>query len=358
MSHAVIIKNAVKRYGDFTAVNGISLNIEQGEFFTLLGPSGCGKTTLLRMIAGFNTVDGGEICFDEQVINTLPAHKRDIGMVFQNYAIFPHLNVADNVAYGLKARKVPKEQIIPRVDEALKMVQIDQLKARQPNELSGGQQQRVALARAFVIEPGVLLMDEPLSNLDAKLRVQMRTTIKKLQRRLGITTVYVTHDQEEALAISDRIAVMNQGNIMQIGKPEEIYRKPANPFVANFIGVSNFIDCAVDGQDPAAATVKLHDGHSFQMPLRKPYSGEVILSARPEQLFFSEQGIPGKINMSTFLGDFIQYEVELTTGQVLELNEYTKDVDGAKNDGEEVHLSFNPKQVSLYRKDTEEVLSC
>ena len=358
MSHAVIIKNAVKRYGDFTAVNGISLNIEQGEFFTLLGPSGCGKTTLLRMIAGFNTVDGGEICFDEQVINTLPAHKRDIGMVFQNYAIFPHLNVADNVAYGLKARKVPKEQIIPRVDEALKMVQIDQLKARQPNELSGGQQQRVALARAFVIEPGVLLMDEPLSNLDAKLRVQMRTTIKKLQRRLGITTVYVTHDQEEALAISDRIAVMNQGNIMQIGKPEEIYRKPANPFVANFIGVSNFIDCTVDGQDPAAATVHLHDGHSFQMPLRKPYSGEVILSARPEQLFFSEQGLSGKVNMSTFLGDFIQYEVELSTGQVLELNEYTKDVDGAKNDGEEVHLSFNPKQVSLYRKDTEEVLSC
>ncbi len=358
MSHAVIIKNAVKRYGDFTAVNGISLNIEQGEFFTLLGPSGCGKTTLLRMIAGFNTVDGGEICFDEQVINTLPAHKRDIGMVFQNYAIFPHLTVADNVAYGLKARKVPKEQITPRVDEALKMVQIDQLKARQPNELSGGQQQRVALARAFVIEPGVLLMDEPLSNLDAKLRVQMRTTIKKLQRRLGITTVYVTHDQEEALAISDRIAVMNQGNIMQIGKPEEIYRKPANPFVANFIGVSNFIDCTVDGQDPASATVHLHDGHSFQMPLRKPYSGEVILSARPEQLFFSEQGLPGKVNMSTFLGDFIQYEVELSTGQVLELNEYTKDVDGAKNDGEEVHLSFNPKQVSLYRKDTEEVLSC
>ena len=358
MSHAVIIKNAVKKYGDFTAVNGISLNIEQGEFFTLLGPSGCGKTTLLRMIAGFNTVDGGEICFDEQVINNLPAHKRDIGMVFQNYAIFPHLNVADNVAYGLKARKVPKEQIVPRVDEALKMVQIDQLKTRQPNELSGGQQQRVALARAFVIEPGVLLMDEPLSNLDAKLRVQMRTTIKKLQRRLGITTVYVTHDQEEALAISDRIAVMKEGNIMQIGRPEEIYRKPANPFVANFIGVSNFVDCTVDGQDPKAASVKLHDGYSFQMPLRAPYSGDVILSARPEQLFFSEKGIPGKVNLSVFLGDFIQYEVQLHTGQVLELNEYTKDVDSAKADGEEVHISFNPKQVSLYRKDTEEVLSC
>ena len=358
MSHAVIIKNAVKKYGDFTAVNGISLNIEQGEFFTLLGPSGCGKTTLLRMIAGFNTVDGGEICFDEQVINSLPAHKRDIGMVFQNYAIFPHLNVADNVAYGLKARKVPKPEIVSRVDEALKMVQIDQLKTRQPNELSGGQQQRVALARAFVIEPGVLLMDEPLSNLDAKLRVQMRTTIKKLQRRLGITTVYVTHDQEEALAISDRIAVMNQGNIMQIGKPEEIYRKPANPFVANFIGVSNFIDCTVDGKDPSAAAVRLHDGYSFQMPLRTPYSGDVILSARPEQLFFSETGIPAKVNLSVFLGDFIQYEVQLSTGQTLELNEYTKDVDFARLDGEEVHISFNPKQVSLYRKDTEEVLSC
>ena len=223
----ITIKNAVKRYGSTTVISGLNLDIRDGELFTLLGPSGCGKTTLLRMIAGFNTVDGGEICFDEQVINTLPAHKRDIGMVFQNYAIFPHLNVADNVAYGLKARKVPKEQITPRVDEALKMVQIDQLKARQPNELSGGQQQRVALARAFVIEPGVLLMDEPLSNLDAKLRVQMRTTIKKLQRRLGITTVYVTHDQEEALAISDRIAVMNQGNIMT--EYEEKFSSLGNP---------------------------------------------------------------------------------------------------------------------------------
>ena len=358
MSHAVIIKNAVKRYGDFTAVNGIDLEIKKGEFFTLLGPSGCGKTTLLRMIAGFNTVDGGEICFDDRVINNVPAHKRDIGMVFQNYAIFPHLNVAENVAYGLKARKVPKDQIGPRVEEALKMVQIDQLKARQPNELSGGQQQRVALARAFVIEPGVLLMDEPLSNLDAKLRVQMRTTIKKLQRRLGITTIYVTHDQEEALAISDRIAVMKEGNIMQVGAPEEIYRKPANPFVANFIGVSNFIDCTVEGGDPKAAAVRLNDEYHFNMPLRKPYSGAAILSARPEQLFFGDEGIPGEITLSVFLGDFIQYEVTLHSGQIIELNEYTKDVDSSRSVGEQVRISFNPRQVSLYRKDTEEVLSC
>lgn len=357
MSHAVIIDHAVKTYGDFKAVNGISLQINPGEFFTLLGPSGCGKTTLLRMIAGFNTVDGGEIRFDDKVINNVPAHKRDIGMVFQNYAIFPHLNVADNVAYGLKARHVPKEEIPPRVEEALKMVQIDQLKTRKPNELSGGQQQRVALARAFVIEPSVLLMDEPLSNLDAKLRVQMRTTIKKLQRRLGITTVYVTHDQEEALAISDRIAVMNQGNIMQIGTPEEIYRKPANPFVANFIGVSNFIDCTVSSSGNTAS-ISLPGDYTVSIPVSRDYNGEAILSARPEQLFFDEKGIPGKISMSIFLGDFIQYDVELVTGQTIELNEYTKDVGNIRNDGENVFISMNPNQVSLYEKESKEVLSC
>ncbi len=358
MSHAVIIDHAVKTYGDFTAVNGISLTIKQGEFFTLLGPSGCGKTTLLRMIAGFNTVDGGEIRFDDQVINKLPAHKRDIGMVFQNYAIFPHLNVTDNVAYGLKARHVPRNEIQTRVDEALKMVQIDQLNKRKPNELSGGQQQRVALARAFVIEPGVLLMDEPLSNLDAKLRVQMRTTIKKLQRRLGITTIYVTHDQEEALAISDRIAVMNQGNIMQIGTPEEIYRKPANPFVANFIGVSNFIECTVKYGD-GKGRLSLPGDYVMEIPMRKEYNGPATLSARPEQLFFDDQkGIPGKITMSVFLGDFIQYEVELVTGQVIELNEYTKDVDLIRPDGEPVLISMQPDKVSLYEKESEEVLSC
>ena len=185
MSNEVIIKDAVKRYGDFTALNGVSLDIREGEFFTLLGPSGCGKTTLLRMIAGFNSIEGGDFYFGEKRINDVAAHKRDIGMVFQNYAIFPHLTVRENVAYGLKARKTPKAEMEKRVDEALELVQIDHLADRKPNELSGGQQQRVALARAFVIEPSVLLMDEPLSNLDAKLRVQMRTVIKKLQKRLG-----------------------------------------------------------------------------------------------------------------------------------------------------------------------------
>ena len=352
MSNEVIIKDAVKRYGDFTALNGVSLDIREGEFFTLLGPSGCGKTTLLRMIAGFNSIEGGDFYFGEKRINDVAAHKRDIGMVFQNYAIFPHLTVKENVAYGLKARKVGKKDIDERVAEALELVQISHLADRKPNELSGGQQQRVALARAFVIEPSVLLMDEPLSNLDAKLRVQMRTVIKKLQRRLGITTIYVTHDQEEALAISDRIAVMKDGNVMQIGTPGEIYAKPQNPFVAGFIGVSNFLDCDVNGED-----VCIQGELNIKIPVKKDYVGKGKISARPEQLFFSESGMPGKILISTFLGDFIEYEVELDNGQNLLLNEYTKDISSVHSDGERVHVSFDPMRVSLYVAETGEVLS-
>ncbi|MBQ2854833.1 MAG: ABC transporter ATP-binding protein [Oscillospiraceae bacterium] len=352
MSNEVIIKDAVKRYGDFTALNGVSLNIKEGEFFTLLGPSGCGKTTLLRMIAGFNSIEAGDFYFGDKRINDVPAHKRDIGMVFQNYAIFPHLTVKENVAYGLKARKVGKKEMEERVAEALKLVQIEHLADRKPNELSGGQQQRVALARAFVIEPSVLLMDEPLSNLDAKLRVQMRTVIKKLQRRLGITTIYVTHDQEEALAISDRIAVMKDGNIMQIGTPNEIYAKPQNPFVAGFIGVSNFLDCDVQG-----GKVTIQGEMTIEIPVKKEFTGKGKLSARPEQLFFSETGMPGKVLFSTFLGDFIEYEVELDNGQSLIVNEYTKDTAAVHEDGKRVFLNFDPNRISLYIAETGEVLS-
>ena len=352
MSNEVIIRDAVKRYGDFTALSGVSLNIREGEFFTLLGPSGCGKTTTLRMIAGFNSIEGGDFYFGDKRINDVPAHKRDIGMVFQNYAIFPHLTVSENVAYGLKARKVAKAEISRRVAEALELVQISHLADRKPNELSGGQQQRVALARAFVIEPSVLLMDEPLSNLDAKLRVQMRTVIKKLQRRLGITTIYVTHDQEEALAISDRIAVMKDGVIMQIGTPNEIYAKPQNPFVAGFIGTSNFLDCDVSG-----GKVTIQGEQTLEIPMAKPFTGPGKLSARPEQLFFSDTGMPGKVLFSTFLGDFVEYEVELDNGQSLTVNEYTKDTVEVHPDGEAVFLSFDPDRVSLYDAQTGEVLS-
>ena len=354
MSNAVIIKDAVKKYGDFIALKGVSLDIPEGEFFTLLGPSGCGKTTLLRMIAGFNSIEGGEFYFGDRLINAVPAHKRDIGMVFQNYAIFPHLTVAENVAYGLKARKVPASEIAPRVAEALELVQIAHLSKRKPNELSGGQQQRVALARAFVIEPSVLLMDEPLSNLDAKLRVQMRTVIKKLQRKLGITTIYVTHDQEEALAISDRIAVMKDGVIMQIGTPTEIYAKPQNPFVAGFIGTSNFLDCTV--QENGEVTIE--NELTIRVPLKKPYSGKATLSARPEQLFFARDGMPGEVQFSTFLGDFIEYEVRLADGQQLTVNEYTKDTTTVHENGEKVFLNFDPERISVYEAESEEVITC
>ena len=242
MSVAINIENVVKRFGKDTIINGLSLNIKEGEFFTLLGPSGCGKTTLLRMIIGFNSIEGGEIKLDEKLINNIPTNKRNMGMVFQNYAIFPHMSVKDNVAFGLKRKKMSKQEIEEKVDEILKIVKIDHLKDRMPVKLSGGQQQRVALARAIVIHPEVLLMDEPLSNLDAKLRVEMRNAIKRIQQQIGITTVYVTHDQEEALAVSDRIAVMNGGVIQQIDTPKRIYQRPSNTFVATFIGQSNILD--------------------------------------------------------------------------------------------------------------------
>lgn len=348
MSHAVIIKNAVKRYGDFTAVNGISLNIEQGEFFTLLGPSGCGKTTLLRMIAGFNTVDGGEICFDEQVINTLPAHKRDIGMVFQNYAIFPHLNVADNVAYGLKARKVPKEQITPRVDEALKMVQIDQLKARQPNELSGGQQQRVALARALVIEPSVLLFDEPLSNLDAKLRVSMRTEIRRIQQEVGITAIYVTHDQSEAMALSDNIIIMNKGVVAQMGTPQEIYYHPNSEFVADFIGEANFLTGALEGLEGDHAVLRI-EGNPTRVPAKAGMkSGEAYtVVLRPESAVLADQGgLPCKVILSCFMGSYQNYHV-MVGNTLVKLTDYNPKNKRIYQVGERCHLAFDPESVHI-----------
>jgi iron(III) transport system ATP-binding protein len=356
MSVDVLINNVTKRYGDFTAIENMSFKIRKGEFFTLLGPSGCGKTTLLRMIAGFNTIEGGDILFDTTNINRLPAHKRDIGMVFQNYAIFPHLSTYDNVAYGLKARKVPKEEAHQRIMNALKIVQIEQLKDRMPHELSGGQQQRVALARAIVIEPKILLMDEPLSNLDAKLRVQMRSTIKKLQSKLGITTIYVTHDQEEALAISDRIAVMNLGKIMQIGTPDEVYRQPSNDFVADFIGTSNFLEGKITSASQGNLTIEVMN-YEMNVRFSQDYSGDVLLSVRPEHFLFTDEtkGIQGEIILSTFLGDFINYEVLLANGQILEVNEYTEKVGKIRPNGP-VTLKVNEKSVSVFTKNGKERL--
>ena len=266
------------------AVDDVSIAVRDGEFFTLLGPSGCGKTTLLRMVAGFCELDRGRILFGEQRIDTLPPHKRNTGMVFQNYAVFPNLTVGDNVAYGLRARKVRGEEMRERVARALKLVQLDGYGERWPHQLSGGQLQRVAIARAIVIEPHVLLLDEPLSNLDAKLRVEMRGEIRRLQKLLGITVLYVTHDQEEALAISDRIAVMRAGRVEQIATPRAIYEQPETPFVASFVGTTNLLEGVVrsrDGEPPrsqfAGTVMRTNSARG------KP-GDEVVLSLRPEAL--------------------------------------------------------------------------
>lgn len=350
-SQSVKIEGATKVYGDFKACDHISLDINEGEFFTLLGPSGCGKTTLLRMIAGFNTIDDGSIYFNEKKINHIPADKRNIGMVFQNYAIFPHMTVKDNVAYGLKARKIKGQELEERAMEAMKMMQIDNLKDRMPSQLSGGQQQRVALARAIVIHPDVLLMDEPLCNLDAKLRVTMRTGIKKIQKQLNITTIYVTHDQEEALSISDRIAVIHDGQVEQVGEPKEIYTKPANMFVANFIGTSSFLDGTAKGGE-----VTILGKKKITLPIDKNFDGAVKVSIRPEYVLLDdpkEGEIQGRITLVTFLGDFMNYEIELENKQIIEINEYTDRMDNVRKVGDQVSLNLRENRISIFDAETE-----
>ena len=353
MSVSITIDNAVKRFGKDTIIDGLSLDIKPGEFFTLLGPSGCGKTTLLRMIIGFNTIEGGTFKLGDTVINDIPTNKRNIGMVFQNYAVFPHMNVFDNVAFGLKNRKVPKSEIERRVNDILKVVKIDHLKDRMPAKLSGGQQQRVALARAIVIEPQVLLMDEPLSNLDAKLRVEMRNAIKNIQKEIGITTVYVTHDQEEALAVSDRIAVMNGGVIQQIDVPSRIYQRPANRFVSHFIGLSNFLNVTVK-QEQDGRHICFADGDYDVLlePLKDEAADGVkaLCAVRPEEFIIHQdgtKGIPAVIKSSVFLGTATHYFMELKNGQEIEAIE-----DGELweilPDGSEVTLTVKPSKINLF----------
>ena len=324
MGTAISIHHAVKRYENNTVIPDLSLEIREGEFFTLLGPSGCGKTTLLRMIAGFNSIEGGDFFFGERRINDLDPSKRSIGMVFQNYAIFPHLTVAKNVAFGLQNHKeLSTEEKRSRTDEYLKLMQIEPFRDRLPEKLSGGQQQRVALARALAIEPAVLLMDEPLSNLDAKLRVEMRMVIKEIQNKMGITTVYVTHDQEEAMAVSDRIAVINLGQVQQVGTPVELYQQPANLFVATFIGHTNILE----GQlEPCEGGARLQIGEGYRATLsRAPKngdSGKVKVSVRPEEFILStkktDNALHGVIETNVFLGLNTQYFVRLDGGETVE----------------------------------------
>ncbi|MNI03098.1 Spermidine/putrescine import ATP-binding protein PotA [compost metagenome] len=352
MSVTISFKDVVKKYGDTKVIPELSLEIKQGEFFTLLGPSGCGKTTLLRMVAGFNTIEGGTIRFNERVINDVAPGKRNIGMVFQNYAIFPHLTVKGNVAFGLENRKISKDEIHRRVEEVLKVVQIDEYKDRLPKNLSGGQQQRVALARAIVIRPDVLLMDEPLSNLDAKLRVEMRNAIKQIQNEVGITTVYVTHDQEEAMAVSDRIAVMKSGVIQHLGTPQEIYQRPANIFVATFIGHTNIIEGSlemVNGEN----RVRFSPSYEEQITnVSAPAaSGEipVKISVRPEEFMISKDGtgIKASIISSVFLGQNTHYFVVLETHQRVEITQEST-TGNLLRPGESIHLKVNMDKVNVY----------
>ena len=316
MSEEIIIKHALKKYGENVIIPDLNLDIREGEFFTLLGPSGCGKTTLLRMIAGFNSIEGGDFYFGEKRINDLDPAKRNIGMVFQNYAIFPHYTVRKNVEFGLKNKKFPKDKIKTQSEKFMKLMQIDEYADRMPERLSGGQQQRVALARAIVIHPQVLLMDEPLSNLDAKLRIEMRTVIRDIQRQVGITTVYVTHDQEEALAISDRIAVINHGVIQQIGTPHHIYSRPANVFVATFIGHSNLFYATLSKKNGKTEIV-FRDGCRLEMNnlIDDCKDGqEVIVGVRPEEFYVSDKGLACKVENTTFLGRYSNYFLKFADG--------------------------------------------
>ncbi len=305
-----------KAYGAVPVLNSVDLHIRDGEFFTLLGPSGCGKTTLLRLIAGFLAPDAGTISYDGTRLDRLPAHRRDIGMVFQDYAVFPHLSVQDNIAFGLRARHLPSAEIAPRVAEAVRLVRLDGMEKRMPAALSGGQQQRVGIARALAIRPRLLLMDEPLSNLDAKLRVEMREDIRDIQRALRLTTIYVTHDQEEALAISDRICVMNKGRIEQIGTPLDIYRRPARRFAAGFVGTMNFLNASITGDR------LLFNGRTWRLS-GAVSPGAIEIAIRPEAILVDDATgadgitIAGSVRKTTFLGRETHCTIQTSVGDII-----------------------------------------
>lgn len=318
MAVAVNIEGVVKRFGDTLAVDHVTLRIEPGDLFFLLGPSGCGKTTLLRSVAGFVTPDEGRVRLDDEDITDQPPHLRDTGMVFQSYALWPHLTVAQNVAFGLEMRRLPRAEIRRRVDEALATVRMTDRASHRPNQLSGGQQQRVALARALVVQPRCLLLDEPLSNLDAKLRLEMRGEIRRICKRAGLTSIYVTHDQKEALSIADRIAVMRDGRIVQAGTPLELYRRPASAFVAGFIGEANFLDGRVVCVEPDRTVVGTAAGTWTCAPVSSVAPGaSVRLCIRPEALRFDDppadapNQFAGRLHDTVYLGEVAQHQFHL-----------------------------------------------
>jgi iron(III) transport system ATP-binding protein len=345
-------KSFGKGTGRVTAVNDFSHDFPSGKLTTLLGPSGCGKTTVLRCIAGFYEPEQGDILIGEQKINHLPPYERPTGTVFQHYALFPHMTVYENVAYGLKVKKLPEKAIREKVAQGLALLQLSGMEDRNPNQLSGGQQQRVAIARVLVNEPKVLLFDEPLSNLDAKLRVYMRGEIRALQERLGITTVYVTHDQEEAMSISHSIVIMNAGRIEQAGTPWEIYRHPQTPFVAEFIGTTNFLKGEVFRVTDHSVKVGLHGSEVSAARAGDFASGDqVLVVLRPEMIRFSEEGgkgiLPGKVREVSFLGSMARYVVEMETGDRIQVDEHNPK--NFRSQGSRVFLLLDEEALHLQK---------
>lgn len=350
--YEVELRDVTKRFGKVTAVDSVSLAVAPGEFLTLLGPSGCGKTTLLRMIAGFESPDAGRVILSGNDVTELSAHQRDVTTVFQQYALFPHLNVFDNVAFGLERRRAGRDEIRCRVADALEMVRLEGLDQRQPGELSGGQQQRVALARSLVVEPKVLLLDEPLAALDLKLRKQMQLELKGLQRRLGISFIYVTHDQEEALTMSDRIVVMNAGRIEQIGRAEEIYERPLTEFVAGFIGVSNTIEGIVE----AVNGVSIINIGNMRVGARAngvKLGERVRVLVRPEKINISSDASPlalaGKVESAVYLGESTQWKISIEGGQALTALEQNRRAfqSGETRIGQTVYVSWDPENAVI-----------
>jgi spermidine/putrescine ABC transporter ATP-binding subunit len=316
----VAVKGAVKRYGSVAALDGVDLTFADGEFFGLLGPSGSGKTTLLRSIAGFIELDAGEIRIDGTDISRIPVHQRNIGMVFQNYALFPHMSVAENVAFGLDVRNVPAAEIKQRVDESLDLVRLSGFEGRRPKQLSGGQQQRVALARALVTRPKVLLLDEPLSALDKHLRQEMQVELRRIQRQIGITTIFVTHDQEEALTLSDRVAIFNKGQVVQAGAPRTVYQWPVNRFAAGFLGEANFLEGKVVGVLGHEARVAIPDGSEIVVTHQGIANGaNVLVALRPEKISIEPGGsqaprlnrVIGRVQAAIFSGSSLTYRVSV-----------------------------------------------
>ena len=334
----VELLDVTKAYGSHQALAGIDLTIAPGEFIALLGPSGCGKTTALRALSGLERVDGGRILIDGKDVVEVPTNKRDIGMVFQSYSLFPHLTALENVEFGLRMRGVARTERRLRAAETLKLVGLSTHGERYAHQLSGGQQQRIALARALVTRPRVLLLDEPLSALDAKVRVQLRDEIRRIQTELGITTVFVTHDQEEALAVADRVAVMREGRIEQIGTPEQLYVTPATPFVADFVGLSNQIPTVL-----TAGVVTI--GSTTLATLGDPLpDGPVVALVRPEDIAFATKGLPATVVSSSFLGSLRRTQVRLADGHLLAVQHEVEQLPGV---GETVHLRFKGAAVSV-----------